>query len=168
MSLMSAKIVKNFPVILRAYINGMECAWIMKITLKLNIGNYQSIDIESDDLPTKANCYEQICRVLKDWETITDNATQLIGVFAVHIPDLEYPIEKLEVTEEVVKPKKLSRSTKKLDAVKHKISNKPCRTCGGFISWDGFDKADPTPPLHVNKDGVIIGDGSCPEWEAEQ
>ena len=78
-------------------------------------------------------------------------------------PDLEY------VEEEVKKVgfKKLPKSKKKLDAVKHKISNKPCRTCGGFISWDGFDKADPTPPLHVNKDGVIIGTGSCPEWEAE-
>ena len=88
----------------------------MKITLKLNIGDFQNLDIESNDHKTKADCYEDIGRVLKDWEHITDNATALLKVFEVNIPDLEYPIEKLEITEEVVeKPKRLPKSTLQTD-----------------------------------------------------
>ena len=147
----------------------------MKINLKLNIGNFQNIDIESN-FENKMDCYKQIHDVLIDWVDITSNAVKLRDHLALILrpylesldPDLEYPIEKLEVTEEVVKPKKLPKSKKKLDAVKHKVAGKPCRTCGGFISWDGYDKSDPTPPLHVNQEGIIMNDGNCPEWEAEQ
>ena len=138
----------------------------MKITLKLNIGNYQSIDIESDELPTKTNCYEQICRVLKDWESITDNATILIGVFESNMPDLEYPIEKLEVTEEVVKNlPKLPKSTPKIDAGTHRISKTTCNQCGGFISWDM--RPERKTPLHVDENGHIKGTGDCPEWDGD-
>lgn len=49
----------------------------MKITLKLNIGNYQNIDIESSEFDIKEKCYKQIYDVLRDWESITDNATKL-------------------------------------------------------------------------------------------
>lgn len=40
-----------------------------------------------------------------------------------------------------------------------------CDKCDGLISWD--DYPNPKHPIHVDKNGHIIGDGSCPEWEAK-
>jgi len=49
----------------------------MKITLKLNIGNYQNLDIQSSEYDNKEDCYQEIYDVLQDWVGITDNATKL-------------------------------------------------------------------------------------------
>jgi len=45
---------------------------------------------------------------------------------------------------------------------KYSIANKPCNKCNGLISWDGLDKDNPTPPIHVDENGFLIDDGSCP------
>lgn len=57
----------------------------MKITLKLNIGNYQSIDFTTNEynpeemvgVSAKESCYAELYDFLKDWEDITGNATKL-------------------------------------------------------------------------------------------
>ena len=45
----------------------------MKITFKLNIGNYQSIDFTTNESETILECYEEICTFLFHWNSITDN-----------------------------------------------------------------------------------------------
>jgi len=47
---------------------------------------------------------------------------------------------------------------------KYKISKNPCKKCGMAISWDGYDRNNPTPPIHVDSDGYMLGDGSCPSY----
>jgi hypothetical protein len=37
-----------------------------------------------------------------------------------------------------------------------------CNTCHGLISWDKYP--DVKHPIHVNEQGKIIGDGSCPDF----
>ena len=85
-------------------------------------------------------------------------------------PDLEYTTR---VEEEVKKPKvkKLPKSTKKIDTgevYNFMGKEKPytCNKCGGLISWDL--RPERIPPLHVDKNGHMIGVGDCPEWEADQ
>lgn len=64
---------------------------------------------------------------------------------------------------EVDKPTTVKKSTSG-SKKKYSIANKPCNTCSGLISWDGFDKDNPTPPIHVDKNGLIIDEGSCPDY----
>ena len=59
--------------------------------------------------------------------------------------------------------KKTSSGSKK----KYSIANKPCNKCNGLISWDGYSKENPTLPIHVDENGFIIEDGSCPEYIPE-
>lgn len=81
------------------------------------------------------------------------------------IPHEEYTTLK----EEIVLPK-LPKSTKKLDAEQlGKVynfmgKNGPyiCDKCKGLISWDL--RPERTWPLHVDKEGHILGNGDCPEW----
>lgn len=49
----------------------------MKITLKLNIGNYQSIDFTTNEYEDDDDCYDELMRFLRDWIDITSNAIQL-------------------------------------------------------------------------------------------
>ncbi len=66
----------------------------------------------------------------------------------------------LKVVEEVIK---------KGDGRKYNISGKPCRMCGGLISWDDYDTKNRTGrPVHVDEDGYKVGDGSCPAWRDEE
>ena len=37
-----------------------------------------------------------------------------------------------------------------------------CKQCGGIISWDKYP--DVKHPIHVNDQGKIQGDGSCPNF----
>ena len=37
-----------------------------------------------------------------------------------------------------------------------------CNRCGGLISWDKHPTV--RHPIHVNEQGKIIGDGSCPDF----
>ena len=121
---------------------------------------------------------EQIIALLKSINTKADTTniklealqSQMVMFQEALNPDLEYKVEKLEVTEEVVKPKKLPRSTKKLEAgavYNFMGKNAPytCKECKGLISWDL--RPERTYPLHVDKDGHVLGTGDCPEWEAE-
>jgi len=48
---------------------------------------------------------------------------------------------------------------------KYKIAGKPCKICGGLISWDDYDTKNKTGrPVHVDADGYKVGVGSCPAW----
>ncbi|BDI54917.1 MAG: hypothetical protein [Thorarchaeia virus VerdaV2] len=38
-----------------------------------------------------------------------------------------------------------------------------CNKCHGFISWDKYPAVG--LPIHVDKEGKAIGDGSCPDFE---
>ena len=55
----------------------------MKITIKLNIGNFQSIDFTTNEYDEnvigdpKEICYKEIYNFLRDWESITENAIVL-------------------------------------------------------------------------------------------
>ena len=70
----------------------------------------------------------------------------------------------LRVVQEVNVPEKLPKGTKKIEMGKeYKIAGKPCRECGGFISWDDYTDTN-TLPVHINKEGKIVGDGMCPNY----
>ncbi len=49
----------------------------MKLTLKLNIGNYQSIDFESNRHRHKEACYRELYDFLSDWIEFTGNAIKI-------------------------------------------------------------------------------------------
>ncbi|MHA2008513.1 MAG: hypothetical protein ACXABO_14355 [Promethearchaeota archaeon] len=44
-----------------------------------------------------------------------------------------------------------------------KIASKTCWRCGQLISWE--KKIHKSFPVHVDKEGFIIGDGDCPEFK---
>jgi hypothetical protein len=73
---------------------------------------------------------------------------------------LQAILDKLDVIISILKKEmvveKTITKTGKLGKVKHKISDKPCRTCGKLISWDGYDKDSRPYPLHVDEDGYEI------------
>lgn len=46
---------------------------------------------------------------------------------------------------------------------KLEIASKPCKFCGGLISWK--KKIDGKLPVHCDQQGYIIGDGRCPEFK---
>jgi len=76
------------------------------------------------------------------------------------------PHEEYIRVEETKTLKKLPKSAKKIEAgATYRIAKTRCNKCDGRISWDGYDKDNPTPPIHVKKDGTIKGNGQCPEWE---
>ena len=60
-------------------------------------------------------------------------------------------------------PTKKTSGSKK----KYSIANKPCNKCNGLISWDEYSKENPTLPIHVDENGLIIEDGTCPEYVPE-
>lgn len=66
---------------------------------------------------------------------------------------------------EVKKPNSIKKTTSGRKI--YSIASKPCNKCNGTISWDGFDKDNPTPPIHIDQNGFIIDDGSCPEFIPE-
>lgn len=89
-------------------------------------------------------CKEEPCNICHDfdqWKTETE------------------PI-KLKVKEEItenIHPDKSGR--------KYKISGNPCKYCSGLISWDEYDHTKKEGhAIHVDGDGHILGDGSCPHW----
>ena len=49
-------------------------------------------------------------------------------------------------------PKKTATTNK---GKKHKIADKPCRKCGGLISWEGYGPERPYP-LHVDEEGYEV------------
>lgn len=60
--------------------------------------------------------------------------------------------------------KKQPIHTKKVVANgKYKVASKRCNKCQGFISWDGWTQG--TLPIHVNVDGIIVGNGDCPKGD---
>ncbi len=55
---------------------------------------------------------------------------------------------------------KQPKNTKKINPNgKYTVAKKPCRTCGGLISWGGWSQG--SLPVHVNKEGIIMGNGGC-------
>ena len=105
---------------------------------------------------------EQIIALLKSINIkIEALQAQMIMFQEALQPDSEY-VEK-EVEKTFKNPKKLHKSTKKLEAGAHRISKTTCTTCGGLISWDM--RPERNLPLHVDEKGHILGTGDCPEWE---
>lgn len=45
----------------------------MKLKFKLNIGNYQNVEIETNDNETVIECYEEVLTFLMHWSEITNN-----------------------------------------------------------------------------------------------
>lgn len=49
----------------------------MILTIKLNIGDYQTIDFQTNEYDNIANCYTEISDFLGDWVDYTSNAVKL-------------------------------------------------------------------------------------------
>jgi len=50
----------------------------MKMTIKLNLGNYQSIDFTTNELPLIGECYKDLIFFLEGWVEYTENAQKLL------------------------------------------------------------------------------------------
>lgn len=60
--------------------------------------------------------------------------------------------------------KKQPKTTKKIPANgQYKVAGSPCNRCNGYITWDGWVKGN--PPVHVDVEGKILGNGDCPNFE---
>jgi hypothetical protein len=67
---------------------------------------------------------------------------------------------KLRVEEEVV------QDVNKVYNFKYKDGkNKICQKCNSLISFDDYNKETHPWPTHVNEQGHMIGDGSCPAFK---
>jgi len=49
----------------------------MRLTIKLNIGNYQSIDCETNECDHINDCYHELYEFLTGWLGYTENAQKL-------------------------------------------------------------------------------------------
>lgn len=122
--------------------------------------------------------------ILKEFQKLNENIIKFMGFLESKVPSLEYtrveesrgeqgglveatavPNNSKEVRTPPSKPRKLPKSTQKIDAGAHRISTTTCNQCGGLISWDM--RPERKTPLHVDENGHIKGTGDCPEWEAE-
>jgi len=82
-------------------------------------------------------------------------------------------LERIKQTQKEPEEKplpKLPKGTPKIDTGKvynYKFKNgndKTCTRCNALVSFDDYNKETHPWPTHVNKEGHIIGDGSCPEY----
>ena len=129
----------------------------MKIGITINIGNYESLRLDTSELETLEACREELSKMIADFKDYIPNKKILeMGHIIETIKNVEeIPIETKATPETV----ELNPDTNK----KYKISSKPCNTCEGPISWEL--RPQRTLPLHVKSDGTILGDGSCPKYK---
>lgn len=79
------------------------------------------------------------------------------------IPEVK---EKVLTTSGMAKlPKDLNKST--LDFNKtHKIYKDACNKCAGMITFEYYGKGI-RYPIHIDANGKIIGNGTCPEYKGD-
>ena len=141
----------------------------MKTELLLNLESFMNITFIGNEGKDRLDVYEEVLPYVEDW--IGYNGAPHALKLANHIRKIlgldphEVEYEGLTVVEEV-EIKKQPKATKKIEPNGlYKVSNTKCNKCGGNISWDGYNKDDPSPPIHVTMDGRIIGNGDCPEFD---
>lgn len=76
------------------------------------------------------------------------------------------PGEKTSIVEKTIMKGKQTPAAVSLDD-RYDYLNKTghpyqCNKCQGLISWDKYP--DVKLPIHVDKDGKVIGDGKCPNY----
>jgi hypothetical protein len=128
-----------------------------------SLGNYESQRMDvflsqtiASDEPFEPTINE-LYRKAKEWVIGKLRQEDLIAE--------EIEIEKSE-NQETPKQKILKKvkGAKKIDQKRvYKAAGTLCKKCGGIISWDDFP--DNKYPVHIDEEGHIIGDGSCPEYE---
>lgn len=138
-----------------------------KIELLLNLENFQNITFIANEGKDRLSAYEELLAYVEDWVGYTPYALKLANHIRkiLQLDPYEVVYEGLEIVQEV-EIEKQPKATKKVPANgKYKVANTKCNKCDGYISWDGYNKDNPTPPIHVDKDGAIIGNGDCPEYD---
>ena len=138
-----------------------------KIELLVNLENYQNITFVANEGKSRLDAYEELLPYVEDWIGYSPHPLKLANhirkILGLDPHEVEY--QELEVTEEV-EIKKQPKSTKKIPANgKYKVANTICNICEGHISWDGFVKDTGMHPIHVDKDGNLMGNGDCPEYD---
>ena len=139
----------------------------MKIKLLINLENYQNITFVSNNGKSRLDAYEMLLICVEDWVGYSPHALKIVNHIRkiLSLDPYEVVYEDLEVVQEV-EIKKQPKSTKKIIANgKYKVASTTCNKCGGYISWDGYDKSNPSPPIHVDQNGNIEGNGNCPEYD---
>ena len=143
----------------------------MKVKLLVNLENFQNIEFVSIESINRLDPYEEILPYVEDWIGYNGSphplklANHIRKILGLDPHEVEY--EGLTVVEEV-EIKKQPKSTKKIPANgKYKVANTICNICEGHISWDGFVKDTGMHPIHVDKDGNIMGNGDCPEYDGD-
>lgn len=137
-----------------------------KIELLVNLENFQNITFFANEGKDRLEVYEELLVYVEDWIGYSPFALKLANhIRKILQLDPYEVVNSLEVVEEVV-IKKQPKSTKKVPANgKYKVATKRCDKCQGYISWDGYDNSNPSPPIHVTMDGRIIGNGDCPMFD---
>ena len=139
----------------------------MKIELLVNLENFQNITFVSNDGKDRLEAYEELLVCIEDWVKFTPHALKLVNHIRkiLHLDPYEVEYGGLEVVQEV-EIKKQPKATKKVPANgKYKVANTICNICEGHISWDGFVKDTGMHPIHVDKEGNIMGNGDCPDYD---
>ena len=138
----------------------------MKFGITINIGNFNSLRCESTDCETKAECYEEVLFIISDWGNF-DAVNWWRDKIKEKLkggPKEEPTIIKHSPGFEDYKP---SAPTPMTTDDRYNYLGKDghpytCNKCNGLISWDKHP--DVRYPIHVDKEGKIIGDGSCPDF----
>ena len=138
-----------------------------KIELLVNLENYQNITFHANEGMDRLEAYEELLAYVEDWIGYSQYALKLANhirkILGVDPYEVEY--QEFEVVNEV-EIKKQPKSTKKMEPNGlYNVAKTKCNKCNGYISWDGYNKDNPSPPIHVTMDGRIIGNGDCPMFD---
>ena len=147
----------------------------MKIELLLNLENFQNIKFPSNGDGSRTDQYEEILPYVEDWIGYSQYALKLANHIRKILGLDPYEVENdgLRVVNEVEikKDKKWTEGTKMIDTARtynYKFADGKARTCNkcqGFLSFDDYHRETHPYGTHVDKDGHIIGDGGCSEWD---
>ena len=135
----------------------------MKIGITVNTGNFESIRFDSDDLPVE-EAYIQLKDQLGEWVRSIPRCswwiTEINKILATPVPIVKTLVKSPHLSAQP-QPTPMD-ATDRYHYLNQHGEPYTCNKCSGLISWDKYP--DVKRPIHVDKDGKIIGDGSCPNF----
>lgn len=137
----------------------------MKVGITVNTGNFESIRFDSDDLLAE-EAYLQLKERLEEWVRSIPRCswwiTEINKILAPPVPIVKTLVKSPHLSAQP-QPTAPLDATDRYNYLDKNGEPNLCNKCNDLISWDKYP--DVKHPIHVDKEGKAIGDGSCPNFD---